>query len=109
MRETTTNVFRQYLKSEVDQCIANHEILRVTRRNGKNFIVISETDWRAIEETSYLNQFPGLVSSIHEAAQEPLEQGTPYVSVFLHAQRYSQPGCLYYGDFWQLTFIDLSP
>jgi len=77
MRETTANMFRQYLKSEVDQCIASHEVLRVKRRNGENFIVIGETDWKAIEKTIYLNQFPGLVLSIHEAAQEPLEEGTP--------------------------------
>ena len=77
MRETTANVFRQSLKAEVEQCIANHELLRVTRRHGENFIVIPETDWRAIEETLYLHQFPGLVSSIHDAAQEPFEQGTP--------------------------------
>jgi PHD/YefM family antitoxin component YafN of YafNO toxin-antitoxin module len=77
MRETTANIFRQHLKSEVDRCVANHEILRVKRRNGENFIIIGETDWKAIEETLYLNQFPGLVQSIYEAAQEPLEEGTP--------------------------------
>ena len=76
MRETTANMFRQHLKSEVDNCVANHEVLRVKRRNGENFVVIGETDWKAIEETLYLNQFPGLVESIHEAAQEPLEEGT---------------------------------
>ena len=77
MRETTANMFRQHLKSEIDNCVANHEVLRVKRRNGEDFIVIGETDWRAIEETLYLNQFPGLVQSIHEAAQESLEEGTP--------------------------------
>ena len=76
MRETTANVFRQHLKSEVDQCITNHDILRVIRRHGENFIVLGETDWNAIEETLYLNQFPGLVDSIHQASEEPLEQGT---------------------------------
>ena len=77
MRETTANLFRQSLKSEVDQCIDNHEVLRVTRRNGGNFVVLAESDWRAIEETLYLNQFPGLVASIHAAAQETLQEGTP--------------------------------
>ncbi len=75
MRETTANFFRQHLKTEVEQCIAQHDVLRVSRRNGENFIVIGETDWKAIEETLYLNQFPGLVESIQEAVQEPLEEG----------------------------------
>ena len=77
MQETTANEFRKKLKSAVDNCILNHEILRVVRRNGENFMIIGEEDWHAIEETLYLNQFPGLVDSIHEAAAEPVEKGTP--------------------------------
>jgi PHD/YefM family antitoxin component YafN of YafNO toxin-antitoxin module len=76
MQETTANLFRQNLKSEVDRCIDNHELLRVTRRSGENFIVLSESDWKAIEETLYLNQVSGLVESIHLAANEPLDEGT---------------------------------
>ncbi|CAK8715690.1 antitoxin YefM [Candidatus Electrothrix aarhusensis] len=76
MRETTANQFRQHLKPEVDRCIANHEVLRVTRRNGENFVVLSEEDWQAMEETVYLNQIPGLAKSILKAAAEPLEDGT---------------------------------
>jgi len=76
MQETTANLFRQNLKSEVDRCIDNHDVLRVTRRNGGSFIVLGESDWRAVEETLHLNQVPGLVDSIHAAAAEPLEQGT---------------------------------
>ena len=77
MPETTSNIFRKTLKSQVDKVIANHEVLKVKRRNGENFIVIGEKDWKAIEETLYLNQFPGLVDSIHEADMEPIEEGTP--------------------------------
>ena len=77
MSETTSNIFRKTLKSQVDNAIANHEILKVKRRNGENFVVIGEKDWKAIEETLYLNQFPGLVESIHEADKEPIEEGTP--------------------------------
>jgi len=54
----------------------NHQILKVKRRNGENFIVVGEKDWNAIEETLYLNQFPDLVKSIHDAHREPLEKGT---------------------------------
>lgn len=76
MQETTANLFRQNLKTEVDRCIDNHDVLRVTRRKGENFIVLGEADWRAIEETLYLSQIPGLVDSIQAAAAEPLEDGT---------------------------------
>ena len=50
--------------------------LRINRRNGQNFVVLSESDWKAIEETLYLNQFAGLVESIHDAAVESLDEGT---------------------------------
>ena len=77
MPETTSNIFRKTLKSQVDNAIANHEVLKVKRRNGENFVVIGEKDWKAIEETLYLNQFPDLVESIHEADKEPIEEGIP--------------------------------
>jgi len=43
---------------------------------GEDFVVLDAEDWRAIEETLYLHQVPGLVESIHRAAAEPLEEGT---------------------------------
>ncbi len=75
--EVTGHHFRQHLKSEVDRVIQNHGVLRVKRRNGGDFVVLSADDWRAIEETLYLNRVPGLVESIHQAAGEPLEDGIP--------------------------------
>ena len=76
MKETTANEFRKRLKHYVDNSILNHEVLKINRRNGENFVVLGEKDWKAIEETLYLNQFPGLVNSIKDAADEPLENGT---------------------------------
>ena len=76
MLETTANEFRKTLKAKVDDCINNHEVLKVKRRSGENFVVLGEEDWRAVEETLYLNQFQGLVDSIHKAAAEPISEGT---------------------------------
>ena len=76
MRETTAYQFRQHLRDEVAQCITNHDVLRVIQRQGENFVVLGEADWRAIEETLYLNRIPGLADSILAAAKEPLEDGT---------------------------------
>jgi PHD/YefM family antitoxin component YafN of YafNO toxin-antitoxin module len=76
MLQTTIDNFHQNLQQEVDNCIENHEILHVNRQQGEDFVVISATDWRAIEETLFLNKIPGLVASINQAAQEPLDQGT---------------------------------
>lgn len=77
MIETTANEFRKTLKDKVDSCIKNHEVLKVKRKNGANFVILSEEDWCAIEETLYLNRIPGLVESIQSSAVEPLSEGTP--------------------------------
>jgi len=77
MNETTANEFRKKLKYYTDMSILNHEVLKVKRRNGENFVIIGEKDWRAIEETLYLNQFPDLAESIKDSAEEPIENGTP--------------------------------
>lgn len=76
MQETTANEFRKKLKYYADMSILNHEVLKVKRRRGENFVVLGEKDWKAIEETLYLNQFPKLVESITAAAKEPIEEGT---------------------------------
>ncbi len=83
MIETTANEFRQTLKEKVDACVSNHDVLRVKRRNGENFVVLGEEDWRAIEETLYLNQFAGLVDSIHKAAKESLSEATSFKDIAL--------------------------
>lgn len=76
MDEVSANEFRARLKSQVDGVIENHTVLRVRRRRGGDFVVLSAEDWSAIEETLHLNRMPGLVESVHEAAAEPLSEGT---------------------------------
>ncbi|MGH8362353.1 MAG: type II toxin-antitoxin system Phd/YefM family antitoxin [Gammaproteobacteria bacterium] len=76
MNEITANRFRDQLKSAVDRAIREHRPLRVTRRRGGDFVVLSADDWSAIEETLYLNRMPGMVKSIKSAAKEPLAKGT---------------------------------
>lgn len=76
MLETTATKLRKSLNKEIASCFNNHETLHVKQRNGKDFIIISEEDWQAIQETLFLNKIPNMVESIHHAAQEPLTQGT---------------------------------
>ena len=75
--EVSAHHFRSHLKLEVDRVVQNHDVLRVRRRNGDDFVVLSAEDWRAIEETLYLNRVPDLVESLHEADREALEEGVP--------------------------------
>jgi len=78
MLEITADYLPQSFQQKVDRCVKNHEVLHVSRQEaGEYFVVIGAEDWRAIEETLFLNRIPGLVESIHQAHEEPLEQGTP--------------------------------
>ncbi|MCP4701799.1 MAG: type II toxin-antitoxin system Phd/YefM family antitoxin [Gammaproteobacteria bacterium] len=76
MLETTASKLRKNLQQEVGHCIESHEVLHVKQRDDEDFVIISAQDWRAIEETLYLNQIPGMVESIRTAAAEPLTEGT---------------------------------
>ena len=75
MLETTSTKLRKSLNKEIEPCFNNHETLHVKQRDGKNFVIMSAEDWRAIEETLFLNKIPNMVESIHNAAHESIKQG----------------------------------
>ena len=45
---------------------------------GKNAVLISEDDWRAIQETIFLNSIPGMTESILEGGNTPLSECLEY-------------------------------
>ena len=40
--------------------------ITIVNNKGKNAVLISEDEWRGIEETIYLTKVPGLVKNINE-------------------------------------------
>jgi antitoxin YefM len=64
MREMTVNEFRGNLKASVDTVIEEHSPLRVTRRAGQDFVVISADDWEREQETLYVLQNQSLMKQI---------------------------------------------
>ena len=42
-----------------------------------NAVLISESDWNAIQETIYLNSVPGMVETIREGMATPIEDCIP--------------------------------
>lgn len=47
--------------------------LLITGKKG-NAVLLSEEDWRAIEETLYLTSMPGMAASIKRGMKEPVSQ-----------------------------------
>ena len=56
MDTVSVNKFRDNLKDCVDKAINQHSPLKVTRRNGEDFVVVSAEDWEREQETLYVLQ-----------------------------------------------------
>ena len=68
MESTTVNKFRDSLKSYVEQVVSQHIPLRVTRRTGSDFVVMSAEDWERDQETLYVLQNASLMRQIADSA-----------------------------------------
>ncbi|MDD6036573.1 MAG: type II toxin-antitoxin system Phd/YefM family antitoxin [Lachnospiraceae bacterium] len=63
---------RKDLYNLVDAVNMFHEPALIVGKRA-NAVLISESDWTAIQETLYLNSIPGMTKSIVEGANESLE------------------------------------
>ncbi|MGE6605129.1 type II toxin-antitoxin system Phd/YefM family antitoxin [Halomonas sp. NPDC076908] len=64
MDTISVNKFRDNLKSVVEQVVSRHEPLKVTRRAGEAFVVISADDWEREQETLHVLQNKSLMQQI---------------------------------------------
>lgn len=68
---------RQNIYQILNDVNENSEPITITNTNGKNAVIISEDDWKAIQETIYLNSIPGMAESIREGGETPIEECVP--------------------------------
>ena len=64
MDSVSVNKFRDNLKSYVEQVVTKHLPLKVTRRSGDDFIIVSADDWEREQETLYVLQNSDLMKQI---------------------------------------------
>ena len=64
MNTVSVNKFRDNLKSMVEQVASDHEPLKVTRRSGADFVVVSVEDWERDQESLYVLQNEALMRQI---------------------------------------------
>jgi antitoxin YefM len=74
MDSVSVNKFRDNLKSFVEQIVGNHQPLKVTRRSGEDFIVISADDWEREQETLYVLQNNSLMQQIADSLNSHQQQ-----------------------------------
>jgi antitoxin YefM len=64
---------RRKLYQLLDEAADSHEPIQITGKRA-NGVLISEDDWRSIQETLYLVAIPGMRQSIRQGMKEPLEK-----------------------------------
>ncbi|MGV3000633.1 type II toxin-antitoxin system Phd/YefM family antitoxin [Vibrio sp. E150_018] len=64
MNSVSVNKFRDNLKAYVEQTVSQHEPLKVTRRAGDDFVVMSADDWEREQETLHVLQSNSLMQQI---------------------------------------------
>jgi antitoxin YefM len=77
MRQLSVHQFRSRLKVAVEGVIHDHEPLRVTRRGGDDFVVVSAEDWERDRETLYVLENRSLMQQIARS-QQTHETGSGY-------------------------------
>ena len=65
--------FRDNLSSFVEQVVTNHLPLKVTRRSGDDFVVLSADDWEREQETLYILQNTDLMKQIAASVNSNLK------------------------------------
>ena len=64
---------RARLYKLLDEAASSHEPIQITGKRN-NAVLISEDDWRAIQETLYLLSIPDMRESIRKGLETPVEK-----------------------------------
>ncbi|MDO5562495.1 MAG: type II toxin-antitoxin system Phd/YefM family antitoxin [Synergistaceae bacterium] len=73
----TATAARQTFYNLLDDVNENSAPILIQRRNNKNAVLLSESDWNAIQETLHLMSVPGMAASIKEGMETPLDECVP--------------------------------
>ncbi len=63
---------RKKLYRLIDETALTHEPITITGKRG-NAVLLSESDWQAIQETMFLVNIPGMRESIINGLKTPVE------------------------------------
>lgn len=72
MTALTASEARANLYRLIDQAAESHEPILISGKRSKA-VLLSESDWAAVQETLHLLSVPGMRESIKEGMSEPIE------------------------------------
>lgn len=61
---------RANLKAVMDRVVADHAPVKIMRQKAEGVVMLSESDWSAIEETLYLLSAPANAARLLDATRE---------------------------------------
>ena len=64
---------RNNLYKLIDETSESHVPITIVGKRSRA-VLVSESDWKAIQETLYLKSIPGMKESILDGAKEPLSE-----------------------------------
>ncbi|MCE1227261.1 MAG: type II toxin-antitoxin system Phd/YefM family antitoxin [Geobacteraceae bacterium] len=73
MTTLTATAARKSLYNLVDDVAMSHDPIQIIGKRH-SAILVSEDDWRAIQETLYLTSIPGMRESIKKGLNTPIEE-----------------------------------
>jgi len=73
MTSITATEARKSLYKLVDDVQDSHEPVQITGKRG-SAVLVSEDDWRAVQETLYLVSIPGMRESIIDGMATPIAE-----------------------------------
>lgn len=73
MTTITATEARKSLYKLLDDVSDSHEPIQITGKRSRA-VLISEDDWRAVQETLYLHSVPGMRESIVDGMKTPVEE-----------------------------------
>jgi antitoxin YefM len=66
---------RSRLKEVMDRVVSDRSPVVVSRKNGESVVMVSLSDWNAIDETLHLVSSPANAKRLREAINELAQQG----------------------------------
>ncbi len=73
MKTLTATQARKKIYRLLDEAAETHEPIQITGKRS-NAVLVSEDDWRSIQETLYLTSIPGMAESIKEGLDTSLDE-----------------------------------
>lgn len=73
MKTLSATQARKEIYRLLDEAAETHEPIQITGKRS-NAVLVSEDDWRSIQETLYLTSIPGMAESIKEGLDTSLDE-----------------------------------